>query len=141
MALSARYLADTSALARLGRASVGDRLAPLIDSGLVAMCSVVLLEVLFSARSPLDHRRTRKRLTLALESATMDQPELDRAVEIQALLAERGEHRGVALPDLMIAATAERHGLIVLHYDADFDRIAAVTGQPTDWVVARGSVA
>jgi predicted nucleic acid-binding protein len=141
VALRARYLADKSALVRLGRPTVGERLAPLIDGGLVATCSVVLLEVLFSARSPLDHRRTRERMSLSFELATMDQAALDRAVEVQAALAERGRHRGVSLPDLMIAATAETHGLIVLHYDADFDRIAAVTGQATEWVVTRGSVA
>jgi predicted nucleic acid-binding protein len=55
-------------------------------------------------------------------------------------LAERGEHRSVALPDLMIAATAERHRLTVLHYDADFDRIAVVSDVQAEWIVARGSV-
>jgi predicted nucleic acid-binding protein len=100
----------------------------------------VLLEVLYSARSPLDHRRTRERLSLALELATMDQGALDRAPGVQSALAERSRHRGVSLPDLMLAATAEQHGLIVLHYDADFDRIAAVTGQATEWIVTRGSV-
>jgi len=29
----------------------------------------------------------------------------------------------------------------VVHYDGDFDLISAVTGQPTQWVVPRGSVA
>ena len=62
-------------------------------------------------------------------------------MELQSLLAEHGRHAGgVALPDLMIAATAERHGLVGLHYDADLDRIAAVSGQATDRVVERGSV-
>jgi hypothetical protein len=28
----------------------------------------------------------------------------------------------------------------VLHYDEDFDRIAAITGQPTSWIVPRGSL-
>lgn len=63
-----------------------------------------------------------------------------RALEIQALLAERSQHRGVSVPDLLIAACAERAGLVVLHYDADYDRIAEMTGQPTRWVVPRGSI-
>lgn len=54
-------------------------------------------------------------------------------------LAERGRHR-IALPDLLIAAVAERTELVVLHYDDDFDRIAAVTGQRTEWVVSRGTL-
>jgi predicted nucleic acid-binding protein len=43
------------------------------------------------------------------------------------------------MADLLIAATAERHGVTVLHYDADYDLIAEVTGQLTQWVVPRGS--
>ena len=42
------------------------------------------------------------------------------------------------LADLLFA-TAERHSLIVLHYDADYDRISTITGQPVEWVVPRGS--
>jgi predicted nucleic acid-binding protein len=140
MALRARYLADKSALARLSRPPVTERLGPLIESGLVATCSVVLLEVLFSARSATDYRLTRTRLSLALELVDMDQPVLDRAVELQAMLAERGQHRGISLPDLMIAATAEHHDLVVLHYDADYERITELSGQAVEWVVERGSV-
>jgi hypothetical protein len=55
------------------------------------------------------------------------------------LLATKHQ-RGRKVPDLLIAAAAEAPGLTVLHYDADFDRIAAVTGQPTEWVVAAGTV-
>ena len=65
---------------------------------------------------------------------------LERALEVQGVLAESSQHRSVSLPDLIVAACAERHGLTVLHYDSDYDRIAAVTGQPTQWVVPRGSV-
>lgn len=56
------------------------------------------------------------------------------------LLARRGHHRGASIPDLLIAAIAERTGLTVLHYDRDFDLIAAATGQRMEWVVPRGSV-
>ncbi len=140
MALTAQYLADKSALARMRRPAVRDRLAPLIDSGQVATCSIVLLELLYSTRSPADHQATRARLSLALEVAEIDQGVLDRAVDVQSLLADRSQHRGVSLPDLIIAATAERHGLTVLHYDRDFDRIGAVTGQKVEWVVPAGGV-
>ena len=124
----------------MGHAPVRERLEHLIEGGLVATCSVILLEVLFSARSPIDYRRTRERMALALELAPMDQGTLDRSLDVQGKLAERSQHRGVALPDLMISAAAERHKLVVLHYDADFERIATVTGQPMEWVVERGSV-
>ena len=41
--------------------------------------------------------------------------------------------------NLLVAAAGEEQGLAVLHYDADFDLIAAVTGQPCQWVVPAGA--
>jgi predicted nucleic acid-binding protein len=55
-------------------------------------------------------------------------------------LAERGQHRAAKLSDLLLAAVAERASLPILHYDQDFDLIAAVTGQSAQWVVPRGSI-
>ena len=52
-----------------------------------------------------------------------------RAVEIQMLLADRGQHHAPSIPDLLIAATAELASLTVLHVDKDFDLIAAITDQ------------
>ncbi|MBV9026109.1 MAG: PIN domain-containing protein, partial [Streptomycetaceae bacterium] len=52
---------------------------------------------------------------------------------------ERGFHRALSMADLLIAATAERHQATVLHYDGDFDMIASITGQPTQWVVPPGT--
>jgi len=63
----------------------------------------------------------------------------ERALEVQTELARSGAHRGAALPDLLIAATAERHDVTVLHYDHEYDLIASVTGQPVSWVVPRGT--
>jgi predicted nucleic acid-binding protein len=70
----------------------------------------------------------------------MDQAVLDRAVEVQDRLAIRSQQRGAKLADLLIAAAAEAAGLVVLHFDRDFDLIASVTRQPTEWVVPPGSV-
>lgn len=70
----------------------------------------------------------------------MDQAMLDRAVEVQDALADRSQQRGAKIADLLIAATAEAASLVVLHYDRDFDVIADVTGQPTEWIVPAGSV-
>lgn len=65
---------------------------------------------------------------------------MDRALDTHRRLAAGSQHRHFRLPDLIIAATAEVHGATVLHYDADYDRIAAVTGQPTEWVAAKGTL-
>lgn len=107
--------------------------------GKVATCGVVDLEFLYSAASPKIYSATTAMLR-GMPRAAIDDECVSRALEVQALLAGRSQHRGVSLPDLLIAACAERAELTVLHYDADYDRVAKVTGQPTRWVVPRGSV-
>jgi hypothetical protein len=134
-----RYIADKSALARLRHASVAARLGSLIVGGEVATCSVIELEVLFSARSHADLLATRARRS-SLPWVEILQADFDRAVDVLEGLARSGHHRGAGIPDLLIAAVAEREELTVLHYDKDFDLIAKVTGQATDWVVPPGSV-
>ncbi len=138
-AVKARYLVDKSALSRMSRPSVQLRLAPIIEEGLAASCAIVELEVLYSARSHADLSRTRRRRGLAYEQVPVTEDALQRALQVQSELARTGHHR-VPIPDLIIAAVAEIKGLTVLHYDADYDRIATVTGQDTDWIVPRGSV-
>ena len=138
---AATHLLDNSALARARtRPPVAARLEPLILQGLAATCSVTELEQLFSSRSGAEHREWREEIALRFVRAPIDQSVLDRAVEVQGLLADRGLHRAANVPDLVVAAAAERTGLTVLHYDSDFDVIAGVTGQPVEWVVPRGSV-
>lgn len=134
-----RYLVDKSALARMTHEPVRARLAPVLEAGQAATCAIIDLEVLFSARNHDDHQRIRHRRDLAYSRLPLDDTVLDRAIEVQGLLARHGQHR-LPLPDLIIAAAAEASGHVVLHYDADFDRIAAVTGQLVEWVVPRGSV-
>jgi predicted nucleic acid-binding protein len=139
VAVEARYLADKSALARAHLPAVAARLEPLFVGGEIATCGIVDLELLFSARSTRDYlailadRRS-------LPSTEVGEASIERAVEVQTALARKGRHRGVTIPDLLIAAAAEAEGLCVLHYDADFDLVAAVTGQPVEWVVPAGSV-
>ncbi|MDN5931341.1 MAG: PIN domain-containing protein, partial [Pseudonocardia sp.] len=65
---------------------------------------------------------------------------MSRAMDVHRKLAGQSQHRHFALPDLIIAATAELNGATVLHYDHDYDRIAEITGQPVEWVVPRGSL-
>ena len=134
----ARYLVDKSALARMRSELVAARLVPILEAGDAASCSLIDLEVLYSARNADDHRRTRRRRLLAYRHVEMSEVVFERAIEVQGQMAIRGHHR-VPIPDLLIAAAAEWHDLIVLHYDKDFDLIAEVTGQPVEWVVERGT--
>ena len=130
------YLADKSALTRGDtRATVRDVIEPLLLAGRIATCGIIDLELLYSAPSPATYR------ALASGLLAMPRVPVTDAVIDRAQLADLSQHRSVPLPDLLIAACAELAGLTVLHYDADFDRIAGVTGQPVQWVVPQGSAA
>ena len=85
-------------------------------------------------------QRTRARLARSLVPIPTIQADFDRALDVMAELARRNQHRAVGAKDLVIAAVAERAGLTLLHYDADYDFIVAATGQPMEWVVPRGAV-
>jgi predicted nucleic acid-binding protein len=136
----ARFLIDKSALARTHLPQVGSRVAALLDAGLLATCGMASLELLFSAPNGADHARLRALTDGPLEWLPTEDVDFRRAIDVHASLAQAGTHRSVALPDLLLAAVAERHRVGVLHYDSDFDTIAEITGQPMQWVVPRGSV-
>jgi predicted nucleic acid-binding protein len=134
----ARYLADKSVWARLTQAPVHAAFLPYVDRGEVGTCPIIDLEILYSARNGAEHEHFRTQRA-AFEYFPMTDEVAQRAMEVQGLLAVRAQHRSVSIPDLLIAATAERYSLTVLHYEADFDRIAELTGQPVEWIVLRGS--
>jgi predicted nucleic acid-binding protein len=135
----ATHLADTSVVLRIHHDDVAARTESMFISGRIATCAIVDLEVLRAARDVRDHEEIAHE-RLLLPRAPITEACTSRAIEVQAALCARGQHRAVPISDLLIAAAAERDGLVVLHYDADFDRIAEVTGQPTEWVVPRGTV-
>jgi len=127
------WLIDTSAIARLATSSDAATWAGRIDRGLVRICTVTRLEVGYSARSGAELRSAARRpplMSMPVEYQTLASE--DRAVEVQALLADRGRHRAPSVPDLIVAAIAELAGLTILHRDKDFELIAEVTGQSTE---------
>ena len=127
------WLIDTSALVRLGSSPDADQWAARIERGLVRISTVTRLEVGFSARSGSDLRAALTRPPLSSMPVEHLTPAIEeRAVEVQTLLADRGQHRAPSIPDLLIAATAELAGLVVLHDDKDFPLIAELTGQATE---------
>ena len=138
MALRARYLADKSALARFSTPTVAERLRPLLEDGLIATCSIVDLEVLYSTRSSSDFEEVLVERQ-SLDEAPITQEVMHAAIELQRALARVGHHR-LAIPDVIISAAARASDLIVLHYDSDFERLAAVGGADHEWVVPRGSL-
>jgi predicted nucleic acid-binding protein len=127
------WLLDKSALVRLASAVDAAEWAGRIDRGLVRITTVTLLEVGFSGRTAADVTAMRSMPPLSAMPVEYLTPAIeDRAVAVQGLLAVRGQHRAPSIPDLLIAATAELAGLVVLHDDKDFDLIAAVTGQQVE---------
>jgi predicted nucleic acid-binding protein len=140
VALSAHrvYLLDTSVVKRMGQAPVRAAVEPLARRGQAARCTICDLEVGFSARNGAEWDRFAAALSVFTLVETTS-THIQRAIQVQHLLAERSQ-RGRKIPDLMIAATAEELGMVVLHYDADFDLISEVTGQPVEWVSPPGSI-
>lgn len=124
------WLIDKSALVRLTASPDAAEWAGRVERGLVRIATVTRLEVGYSARSGPELRAGLRQPPMSSMSVEYLTPAIeDRAVEILALLADRGQHRAPSIPDLIIAATAELAGLTVLHRDKDFEVIAAVTGQ------------
>jgi predicted nucleic acid-binding protein len=137
-------LADTSAWfvsRRVEGATARQALDELLLSSQVAICDMVRFELLYSARNAADMAATSINLD-ALYDCPVGKSQWERALDVYRRLAGQGRahHRSVGYPDLLIAAAAEASGATVLHYDEDFDRIAAITGQPVRWIVPRGSV-
>jgi predicted nucleic acid-binding protein len=126
----ALYLIDTSGLFRILQSGLRKAWSDHLAAGVIAICPIVELEFLFSARSLADRLEKQQLLHDLLGWVPMPDGAYERAAEIQQLLTETGAHRSAGPVDLLIAATAERERLIVLCDDRDYQTIARVTGQP-----------
>jgi predicted nucleic acid-binding protein len=132
------HVVDTSVLKRLGRPEVRAVIEPLAETGHLGRPRICDLEVGYSARNAHEWDQLIEDLD-AFQSIETTATHVHRALQVKRLLAQASQ-RGPKLPDLLVAAAAETLNLAVLHYDADFDVIAAVTGQRCTWVVPAGSV-
>jgi len=132
------HLLDTSVLTRLREPAVRDAIEEKAQRGEVARAGISDLEIGFSARNAVEWDRLADAVEV-FELVESTAEHVRRARQAQRLLASKHQ-RGRKVPDLLVAAAAEARGLTVLHYDADFDLIAAVTGQSCQWVVPAGSI-
>jgi predicted nucleic acid-binding protein len=135
------YLIDTSAHARSQHPVIRNVIAGLIADRAAATCVTVDLEAGYSGRDVADVREIARRRRELYVVLPVSEVIADRARDVQVRMAARGHHRAAGVIDLLTAAVAEHHGVVILHYDADFEHIAATTGQPHRWVVPRGTLA
>lgn len=135
MALRPLYLIDKSAWEQRrydGRART--RIGDLRASEQLALCVITMTELLYSARN-LDEMERDHRFLSELTFLPMTPVAEQQVVTTMKALAERGR----PIPDLLLAAVAQAHGAVVLHYDRDYELIADATGQPHEWIIPRGS--
>jgi len=133
-----KFLVDTSVLKRLRHPQVRAVIEPLAVRGVLGRPQICDLEVGYSARNADEWDQLVGALD-AFSPVETTSGHLSRALQVQRLLAQRSQ-RGRKIPDLLVAAAAEELDVEVLHYDADFDLITAVTGQRCRWVVPAGTV-
>jgi predicted nucleic acid-binding protein len=126
----ALYLIDTSAVFRILQADLRKAWSDELAAGVIAICPVVELEFLYSARSLADRLEKQRLMREVFGWVAMHDGGYERAGAVQQRLTESGAHRSAGPVDLLIAATAERERLIVLCDDHDYQTIATVTGQP-----------
>ncbi len=132
------HIVDTSVLTRLRSDAVLAVIRPMALAGGLGRAGISDLEVGFSGHNADEWDRLIGALE-AFERVETTSHHLRRARQVQRSLAAAGL-RGRKVPDLLVAAAAKEARCRLLHYDADFDLIASVTGQPVTWVVPAGSI-
>lgn len=140
MALTARFLIDTSAAARMANPDVAERLAPLIKGGVVATTAALDAEALYSARGVDEYEQLWSDRRLAYEYLSTTDEDWQAALNAQRELARTGRHRAVGVHDLLTAVLAAAHNLTVVHYDSDFETAATVLAFKHRWVLPRGTL-
>ncbi len=134
-------LADTSVWARKGKPGVEAWFNVAVQAGEIAVCDMVVLELLHSARNAEEIQQLEDALG-SMPWVRIEAGDWDRAREVYRALSAKGGgfQRSVKHRDLLIAAAAERAGLVLVHYDEDYEVIASITGQRARWAAPRGSL-
>ncbi|MDT0344950.1 PIN domain-containing protein [Streptomyces litchfieldiae] len=119
------YLLDTSGLIRLLREpKLQSAWHDAIDAGAIASCYPQRTEFLYSARDMREYSEITEMFTDLYPDVSVPKNTGRWVAAVQHRMAQAGEHRSASPVDLMIAATAAYHGLVVLHDDADYRVVA-----------------
>lgn len=137
---TALFLVDNSAFARWRQPSVAAVLDPLHERGVLAVTGPIEMEVMYSARNTKEATDLRSFLS-GFDYLPCADEAWTRALDLRQRAVERGNHRALSTTDLLICAVAERHGATALHYDQDFEQIAALAGNTFAhrWVAPAGT--
>jgi predicted nucleic acid-binding protein len=133
-----RYLVDTSAFARMSEPAVASVLTPLAAQGQLVLCGPVIFELMFSAQTGVDADAMDQWLA-SFRTAPTNDADMQRALDVQRQAVRQGHHRALSLTGVLVAAIAEARELTVLHYDGDYELIAAIAQQSTRCVVPAGT--
>lgn len=133
--MSIRFLADSSAVIRILTGKAGLEWIDAVTAGTIAICDPVELELLRDTAA--NTRRPQVQRLLRSTYAWTPVPDdcWERALEVQDQLAATSQHSGASVVDLIVAVTAVRSRLILLHDDRDYEVIARVTGLRTARVI------
>ncbi len=140
MALVGRYLIDTSAAARVSHPEVSRRLRALVGGGIVATTASLDAEALAAAPGPAEYEQWLAERRGACEYLPTNDEHWHTALGAQRALSQTGEHNKVDIIDLLTAAVASAHKLVVVHYDASFETAATVLTFQHRWVMPRGTI-
>ena len=136
----ALYLIDTSALSRLHVPVVQEVISAILVEKIAATCATIDLEIGYSSRNTAELRDTNQFRRTQYRNLELTESIAQRARDVQVQMAASGLHRAAGVIDLLTAAVAAHYRAVILHYDADFEHIAAVTGQQHLWIAPRGTL-
>jgi predicted nucleic acid-binding protein len=123
-----KYLVDTSALVRIYRRQVDDAWYDVVNHGQIAVCEPTLTETLTLADAK-SYGRVEDELRDLYPWVPVPDNVWELVVALRREMADQSAHQGLSVADYLIAATAIRLKLEVLHEDADFETVARFVPQ------------
>jgi predicted nucleic acid-binding protein len=136
-------LVDNSAFQRGGQEAIRAEWLLALEQGRLFRSPILEFEVLYSARNAREYGELREELQ-ALRPLELSSGDIDAALTAQAELAQHAPgFQRIPHQDYLVAAIASAHGLGVLHYDADFDRLSVHSSLRfhSIWVAPSGTLA
>ena len=136
----AALIADTSARMRTEEPGVRELWPTAVEAGQILTCTMVTMELLFTARDADAVAQTEK-IEAGLRQVPVTASVQRAAIGAVRELSQRGAgaHR-VPPPDILIAAAAQEAGVGVLHYDRHYDRLAEILNFDSVWIAPPGSL-